>query len=318
MTPRAIIVTGGDHHHFRLAWGLLKSLSRSGLTRRYDLGFIDAGITDRERQALPDDRVAVGRAAWDFDFPTRAHLEAVAPGVRTLYGKLRMRELFPGYEVYVWIDADAWVQDPSAIPIIIDEAARNGLVAAYELDRGYFPANLSRVVWSKYRDWYGHAYGPTIARFMELKPMLNVGVYGIAATAPHWSIWEWLYRSGLRRQEIHQQASVFMTDQLSLNVAVHYHRLPVSVLPASFNWLCHLAPPMWDAEAGRLVVPAPPYETVRIVHLSGSSKKAPVTMPGRRGGHYASPLRFPPQVQPAAAPLPGTLEPVGEEEEVEA
>lgn len=315
MSARAIIVTGCDRHQFRLAWGLLRTLARSGLQRDYDVGFIDGGLGERERTALPAARIRVAPIAWDFDFPAREHLEKTAPGLCTLYGKLRMRELFPGYDVYVWLDADTWIQDASAIPVIVQAAARNSLAMAYELDRAYYTGPIGRHIWGKYREWYGHAFGPTIAKAMELKPMLNVGVYGIAAGAPHWSVWEWLYRAGLQAQSVEQLASVFMTDQLSLNVGVHHHRLPVAVLPASFNWLCHLCPPMWDAEAKRLVVPSPPWEAVRIVHLSGSSKKAPLVLRGRRGGRYDTTLRYPLEITPAAA---GPDAPVEEDEEVEA
>ncbi|BBK30565.1 hypothetical protein EDC65_1996 [Stella humosa] len=318
LTPRTIIVTGCDQRQFSLAWGLLRSLTRNGLHRRHALGFIDAGLTETQRRGLPQDGIAIARAGWDFDFPTRSHLERIAPGLCALYGKLRMRELFPGYDIYVWLDADTWVQDPGALPVIVEEAARTGLVAAYELDRAYLTGRIGRVIWSKYRDWYGEAFGPEIAADMYLKPMLNVGVYGIAAWAPHWSVWEWRYRSGLQAQQLGQEASIFMTDQLSLNVAVHHHRLPVALLPASFNWLCHLAPPMWDAEAGHLVAPAPPYEPVRIVHLSGSAKTKPPLLPGRSGGYFTTSLRYPLQVEPAPADQQPAETAADEDEEVEA
>lgn len=320
---RPILVTGCDRVQFGLAWSLLASIRRSGLGREYDIGFIDGGLGDRERQALAHLGVATARASWDFDFPARAVLERTAPGICTLYGKLRMRTLFPGREVYVWLDADTWVQDAGAVPVIVAAARRRGLAGAYELDRAYFQARMRPHVWEKYREWYELAFGPEVAAAMETKPMFNVGVYGIAAEAPHWSAWERLYREGLARQSAEQLFSVFMTDQLSINVAIHREQLPVALLPASFNWLCHLCPPMWDAEARKLVVPAPPWEPVRIVHLSGSSKKGPMVLPGRRGGRYDTSLRYPLRIAPAD-PVPAEVnsedgaDAEAEDEEVEA
>ncbi|WP_374442523.1 hypothetical protein [Stella sp.] len=314
MSKGPIIVTGCDHAQFRLAWGLLRSLARSGIRTQYAIGFVDGGLHPRERAALAQVGVEVARAGWDFDFPARTVLERTAPGLCTLYGKLHLRTLFPGHDVYVWLDADTWIQDAAAIPIIVDAARERGLAGAYELDRAYFASQMAPHVWSKYREWYGHAFGPATARTMELKPMFNVGVYGIAAGAPHWSVWEWLYRAGLAAQTEEQLPSVFMTDQLAINVAIHHHRLPVALLPATFNWLCHLCPPMWDAEARRLVVPAPPWEPVRIVHLSGSSKRAPLVLRGRRGGRYGTALRYPLEIAPVADDAAPAVEAAADEE----
>lgn len=316
-TPRAIVVTGGDARHFPLAIGMLRSLNDTGVHRRYAIGFIDSGLTPAQRRMLPANRMTVRETDWDFDFPTRAELARNAPGLRTLVGKLRMRELFPGYDVYVWLDADTWVQDPVAIDHIVAAATRSGLAAAFELDRGYAMARLNWSMWTRYRRWYGHAFPEEVVRFMDLKPMLNVGVYGLRADAPHWHLWDWLYRAALGRQTDVQTGAVFMSDQLSLNVAVHYHRLPMAVLPATYNWLCHVAQPHWDPARRLLCEPAPPWRPLAIIHVSGFSKSRPLRLQGRDGVLYETPPRYPLAVRPVPAGAPPP-EPDADDEEDEA
>ncbi|MCC7271427.1 MAG: hypothetical protein IT561_02085 [Alphaproteobacteria bacterium] len=301
MAPRSIVVTGCDQRQVPLAHGLLQSMSRAGVHQRHAIGFIDAGIGDAQRAILPRSRVAIGKCDWDFDFPTRGELAENAPGLRTLVGKLRMRELFPGYDVYVWLDADTWVQDGRAVDTIVAAAGRHGLAAAFEIDRAYLQGRLDWRMWTKYQRWYQIAFPGDVGRYMDLKPMLNVGVYGIAGDAPHWAVWDWLYRAALARQTDVTTGAVFMSDQLSLNVAVHYHRLPMAVLPATFNWLCHLARPVWNPARRLLCEPAPPYEPLRIVHASGAAKSRPLRVAGLDGGTYIAPPRYPLRMRPVTA-----------------
>ncbi|MGE0724518.1 MAG: hypothetical protein AB7O45_09090, partial [Alphaproteobacteria bacterium] len=100
MAPRAIIVTGADSRQFRLSDLMLRSLHRHGVFRHYPIGFLDAGLTPEDRARLPR-AVQVAPAQWAFDFPTRAHYERRAPGLSMLSARIRARETFPGYDVYV-------------------------------------------------------------------------------------------------------------------------------------------------------------------------------------------------------------------------
>jgi len=45
---------------------------------------------------------------------------------------------FPGHAVYLWIDADAWVQDDTVLDIFVSGARRGMLAVVPEVDRGYW------------------------------------------------------------------------------------------------------------------------------------------------------------------------------------
>ncbi|BBK32461.1 hypothetical protein EDC65_4971 [Stella humosa] len=298
MSPRTIIVTGCDSKQFPLARNLLSTVEADAARASIAMGFIDGGLAPADRAELTGRSIAVAPIAWDFDFPTRAIFEATAPGVATLFGKLRMRRLFPGYDVYVWLDADTAVLDWTAIPEIAAEALRGQLAIGLEFDRLYFRGHLDWKMWRHFDRWYEEAFGAEVAAAMSLKPMINTGVYGIAADAPLWDLWERLYVEAMRRQTDHRRGPLFMSEQSAMNVAIHHHRMAMTALPATCNWLCHLALPMWDPAAGRLVEPAPPYDPIRILHLSGWSKDKSHRILGRDGRTYRSRLFQPLDMQP--------------------
>lgn len=298
MKPRVILVTGCDSRQFPLARCLIASVAAHAAADGIDLGFIDGGLGAADRAHLATLPIAVRPIAWDFDFPTRAVFEATAPGVATLFGKLRMRRLFPGYDVYLWLDADTWVQDWTAIPWMAAEAPCHELLIGLEFDRAYFLGHLDWKMWRHFGGWYGEAFGPEIAAALDRKPMINTGVYAMAADTPLWDLWEWLYRQAMQRQADHRRGPLFMSEQTALNVAVHHHRMRWASLPAACNWLCHLAVPMWDPTAGRLVEPSPPHDPIRILHLSGWSKDRAHRIPGRDGRPYRSRLFHPLEVEP--------------------
>jgi hypothetical protein len=65
-------------------------------------------------------------------------------------------------------------------------------------------------------------------------------------------------------------------------------------LPATCNWIAHLATPAWHAEKQAFVEPDPPYETIGILHLTLGTKWAPaVDVSTVCGPTIARSLRFP-------------------------
>jgi hypothetical protein len=71
---------------------------------------------------------------WGFDFPGREQ----KPGfLRGLLARPFLREYFPEFEIYVWIDADAWLQDWYAVELFCEGACRRrGMAIVPEIDRG--------------------------------------------------------------------------------------------------------------------------------------------------------------------------------------
>ena len=201
----------------------------------------------------------------------REHWETKRPGVRTLTARPFLRRYFPGYDVYMWLDSDIWVQTPEAINTMLAGAAKSpALYIACELDRCYTTFFQSAEQWGVFNSWYATNYDAATTGAMALKPMLNAGVFAMNHNAPHWDAWAEIY-AGVLQKTTGLDDKTFMADQLGLNIMLYLRGFPHVVMPASFNWLTYYALPKIDG-AGQYVEPLPPHRVISQFHLTRPNK----------------------------------------------
>lgn len=265
MSDSLLVVTAADARYFELAAGAIASIRERTGREDVKIAFLDLGCTPEQLRWLQSQVQFIRAAEWEFDFPARAQAPAHHKG---LLVRPYLRRYFPGHDLYLWIDADAWVQDWSAVELFLRGAARRrGLAIVPEIDRG------SRIqygglpgYWEWARRYYAMSFGASVASELCSYPMLNAGVYALHRDAPHWEAWDEALRRGLR-----QATETYMADQAALNLVVHRGALfdRTELLPAWCNWTCHYGLPAWDAAAERFVEPYLPHHPIGILHLSG-------------------------------------------------
>jgi lipopolysaccharide biosynthesis glycosyltransferase len=241
--------------------------------------------------------VRIETAQSDIDFPARAVWEKEKPGFRTLTARPFLRRYFPGYDVYIWLDADVWVQTPEAIETMIACAGKSPAIhIACEFDRSYKTFFQQAGIWHIFRDWYKTNYGETVANTMTLKPMLNAGVWAMHKDSPLWDAWRQIYTEALQKLDA-LTAEAFMADQLGLNMLLYMQNMPYALLPCGYNWLTFYALPMFDKVRGLYVEPSPPFNPISQIHLTrpikiqtekiacldGSVIERPLTFAARNG-----------------------------------
>ncbi|RDI99303.1 hypothetical protein DVT68_00090 [Dyella solisilvae] len=117
-------------------------------------------------------------------------------------------------------------------------------------------------------------FGEKQAQQALWKPYFNAGVFALSVNAPHWQVWSRRFHEGLAAT-----SGKRCCDQTALNYAIWNDRLPVNPLPATCNWLCHLADPVFDPSSQLLCEPMRPGQPIGIVHLSADSKGARIALP---------------------------------------
>jgi hypothetical protein len=286
MQPTLSIVTGGDSRYFEFLQGAVLSIHayRSQKTR---VCVLDLGLTDEQRKWIDIKCDSVATPKWHFDFPGR---EDAPHWLRGLLARPFLPQYFPGSEIYLFIDADAFVLDRSAIELFMTGARNKGMAIVPELDRGNrqhygkMPAVFD-IVYSR----YAKHFGQDIAKELRSFPILNAGVFAIHSEAPHWAAW----RSSLTQAA--QRGADMMTDQTALNYAIYcgnlFHR--TEMLPAWCNWGTHMGVPAWDIANDRLVEPFLPHTPIGILHRSGQDKSEVAEVPCISGGSTAVRLRYP-------------------------
>lgn len=282
--PRNIIVTAANDPYLPLALGLLRSLRGLNYTTPFDIGVLDVGLGADAKIQIAAFGATIVPARVDIDYPDREAWEQQLPGFRSMTARPFLRDYFPGYDVYMWMDADAWVQTPEAIDTMLPNAfTGDDLYIISEIDRDYRPYFLSSQPWEYHLNWYRANFPNEVVSAIFPRPMLSDAIFALRATSPIWKAWADVYTASLHRvtQMTRQQ---FMCDQLSLNIAVYTQGLPLKIMPAEFNWLSLYALPMIDAETGLFVRPTPPRTVISVMHLTHEKKMRSFDLATTKGG----------------------------------
>lgn len=278
----AIAVTGGDAAYFDLMRECIGSLRATPEGRALALGVLDCGLTDEQRAWCQGQGGRLVVPDWDFDFPGRSDLKA---GYKALTARPFLPRYFPGFDLYFWIDADCWVQQGDAIALFLAASRMGAIAVAPEIHRSmrhYHHAwgEFSAVCGAAYEACFDKQTAERLVRY----PMINAGVFALAADAPHWAGWAEIYGKALQR-------STDLTDQLALNVLVYDRGFRHEPLPSRCNWPVHHATPVWDEARGLFVEPAMPYDPLGIVHLTIYTKRLASLDVREIGGLHAGEVR---------------------------
>ena len=267
-----IVVTGCDSAHYELVIDLLTSLTDAG-REGLAVGFVHIG----DDTVPPEIEAAVDCVVHITD---DAFFANNLRGFRLAYlaVKPRLPEFFPGYQTYIWLDGDTWVQNRVGLDQIIQSARFRGLCAHPELDPNYFRVAIPS---PRLTSLYGALYGEDEAAQHVQLPMFNAGVFAAKAESPLWVLW----RAALEEihQRIAQSPGLYFSDQVPLHHLIASGRLSVHPLRAINNWMVHAAAPALNLKSKRLVAPTYPYEEINVVHLTWITKdlKFPIDDGGR-------------------------------------
>ncbi|WP_420404032.1 hypothetical protein [Nisaea sp.] len=266
MSARTIICTASDDRFFRVSLSLLRSI-RDQQSADIDIGYLDLGLSGDNRASLSKFAPEVAEPGWDIDFsPPAGDRSSMSPGYKAMVSRPFLRDHFPGYETYIWIDADAWIQHWWAIEWLEKGARQGRLSIVPEMDRAYAHCfDIKSYVRWTVEQQTGY-FGVEQAKRVGYNPVLNCGVFSMPAAHPVWGRWAEAMRAALSHKV------GFFADQMSLNYVVYTTDHPRCFLPSTFNWLANMALPAFDPGTGSFVEPGIPYHPIGILHLAGDTK----------------------------------------------
>jgi hypothetical protein len=290
MSRDLIIVTGGNSRYFALMSDLIRSLRDKPQGRDIAIGVLDCGLAPDERAWCEAQGARVVEPGWDVVFG-----DGLAPDAsfRAMTARPHLRSYFPGYNLYLWLDADVWVQDWQAIELMRLGARDADIAIVPEMHRSYRNFRDGRDDFEGANGQaYADAFGAETAARLIRRPLNNAGVFAISARSTAWKVWAKSLASAATR-------SANMIDQIALNVAIHDLGIKEARLPATCNWIAHLATPVMDADTGLLCEPDLPFAAIGILHMTLGTKWAPsvdlaIVRNGRRTHETRSrSLRYP-------------------------
>lgn len=279
---RTLIVTAANEAFMPLLRGLIKSLQQWQPRPFSGLACLDVGLASDSREWIS--RYVSHIVVPEWDLPVDHQLRNKEPHLRALTARPFLPKYFPGYDIYLWIDADAWVQERFALDWYFMAAERGALAITPQVDRAYCH-NIGSVRWRMKR-MQGY-FGSGAGRRALWDTQVNAGVFALGSDAPHWKFWARHFTKGLEAT-----GGMLVCDQTALNHALWTEELQVHPLPARCNWLCHLAAPGYDLQRQRFCEPLAPCYPIGVIHLTANTKNLSLHLHGNGGVRQVS-LCFP-------------------------
>ena len=265
-----VIISLADSKYFELLDELVNSIKQFKQSENTAICILDAGLTDEQKEKLSLKIDEIKSADWDIEVP-----DFKVKGrewLKSQVSRAFLPKYFPGYDKYLWIDADAWVNSWNAIELYFKGCENNKLSIATSADRAY--GRVLRAEWvfgsfakiksQNYKHAKSSGFSEKIARQVALKPHLNIGVFALEANATHWKVWQKNLKIALKAGKI------WGSEQIAMNITVYNDNLPVEILPAYCNWTnIGLGGIKYDKENETLVEPYLPNHEIGIVHFAG-------------------------------------------------
>jgi len=288
-------ISGCDSNYYPLLREWIESIRRFPQSKSFDICILDAGLTTEQVTELKPLVQKIVKPDWPAKIP--AEKIKGKEFLKACLCRPFLPQIFPGYDIYFWMDADTWVQDWSAIELFLIGAQRKKITLTGQVDRAYPRAArvkwLARWPWKVRSFYFSNArkvYGFNTAKILLTRHVLLAGAFALHKDAPHWTRWQDLLLETIKKGKL------FTAEQLSLGRLCHLENFEYEILPAWTHWLCEFKP-LWDEQRLVFVEPYLPHQPIGILHLSGvdemrDNKSATTDFKTLNGGTIQKTYRF--------------------------
>jgi len=265
-----VIVAMSDSNYFELLIELIDSIKSFEESKDIAICILDAGLDKNQISQLEGKVDSIKKAEWDIvvsSFKVRGK-----EWLKSQVSRAFLPKYFPGYNKYLWIDADAWVNKWETIDLYFKASDKNRLAISTSADRAYGRVLRAEWLfggWAKIKSQnYKHAkssgFSEDDARKVALMPHLNIGVFCLNENAPHWKIWQKNLKKAL------SSGKIFGSEQIAMNISVYVDNVEIDILPAYCNWTL-IDKLKFDVKKQSFVEPYTPNHEIGIVHLAGKN-----------------------------------------------
>lgn len=281
-SPSVLIVSATDSRFLPFLKGMLASLQPTLARPEVHLACFDIGLDPADHTWLAGQGATIVAPRIQFGLDPADHSTALL----SFLARPFLREYFPGYDVYVWIDSDVWLQDQGVIEEYVQGALAEGMAITHERERGY-----------RFQSWlfgwtlkhFVLGYGAANAAYLMGRKHVNAGFFAIRADAPQWAGWARRYEAAIKRT-----GALVPHDQFALNHALHGDwaglggKPQARLLDPRCNWICDRGAPMWNDAEAAFCKPYAPFTTIGALHLAGPAKRKTYDIRRTGGGSFTT------------------------------
>ena len=260
-------ISGCDSNYFPMLLEWLHSVRRFQESKDIEVCILDAGLSEDQKERLAPHVAKIVNPDWPVKVPKH---KLKGEYLKGCVCRPFIPQIFPGYDTYVWMDADTWIQDWRGVQMFINAAQTGKIAVTGQVDRNY-PKGGARIKWLGHYPWKVRGfYFSNALRAFDFKTakdllsyhVLLAGMFALRADAPHWNRWQELVKHTMTK------GKVFTAEQLSLGKMCYQEGYEFEILPAYAHWLCQFKP-LWDEEKQRFIEPNIPHEPIGVLHISG-------------------------------------------------
>ena len=265
---RNVIISLADSNYFELLNELINSIKRFKQSHEVAICVLDAGLSQKEAEILKNKVDEIKKAEWDIEVPNFKIKNR--EWLKSQVSRAFLPNYFPGYEKYLWIDADAWVNTWETVELYFKGCEKNKLAIATSADRSYgrvlraewFFGSFAKIKSQNYKHAKSSGFSEKIAREVALKPHLNIGVFALEANATHWEMWQSNLKQAL------SSGRIWGSEQIAMNITIYHNNYDVEILPAYCNWTL-IDRIKYDSQNKKFVEPYLPNHEIGIIHFAG-------------------------------------------------
>ena len=265
-----VIISLADANYFELINELVDSIKKFKQSEDTAICIMDAGLKKEQIEILRKKVDSIKKAEWDIE--VSGFKVKNREWLKSQVSRAFLPKYFPGYDKYLWIDADAWVNSWNAIELYFKGCEKKKLAIATSADRAYGRVlraewvfgSFARIKSQNYKHAKSSGFSEKIARQVALMPHLNIGVFALESEAPHWNVWQKNLKKAL------SSGKIWGSEQIAMNIAIYNDDLAVEILPAYCNWTL-IEAMKFDLEKNTLVEPYLPNHEIGIVHFAGKT-----------------------------------------------
>ncbi len=271
MTHKLALVTACDERFYPVAKGLLLSLRRAGLPNdECHVYLLDLGCSVESQLQLIDQGIRVVPLA-----EVRRHIpfsiDRFPVQTAAMAGRPFLREIIPNYDIYTWIDADAWVQNGASLRLYWECASSlpDRVIACAQIDVSYWlHYDLNR-----YREYATRAFSGVYedaGEQLSNRAVITAGVFSLSRNAPVWAQWgEELAKVYGKNYTAEKMHSLHLAEQTALNWLICTGKVKVCALEPIYNYEVCCGEPLLDSQ-GIVRLRHPPHREVSLVRARAS------------------------------------------------
>ena len=135
MSKEKIIISSSDSNYFFLIKELHSSLTNNGILDEYDFAILDTGLDLKQKNYFKHHGVLIKSAEWNVKVPKYKILGR--ENLKTQVARAFLPDYFDNYKLYIWLDADMWLNDIESFYLYEKGALNDKLTIVPQSDRAY-------------------------------------------------------------------------------------------------------------------------------------------------------------------------------------